>query len=226
MGTSMKAGGIAALVQAFCYVCGFAMIATILNPGNTEGWGDAQKLQFILERKGIIQLWNIIIYVLFGTALVVLAATLHGLLRRSSANLMSIATPFGLIWAGLVIASGMIANVGLETVAETYLQNVGEAVEAWRILGAVQDGLGGGVEFVGGVWVLLVSIASLRSGEHFPKALNLVGLFVGAAGILTIVPVFGDLGAVFGISQIIWFIYLAVVLLRGGNAQQVVVADS
>ena len=56
-----------------------------------------------------------------------------------------VATPFGFIWAGLVIASGMVANVGL--------------------------------------------------------------------------------GALFGLSQIVWFVFIGVILLRRKDAQQIVAAD-
>ena len=220
MNSGAKAGGIAALLQAFCYVCGFAMLATVMNPGSIEGWSQVQKLEFILEREAVFQFWNIIIYVIFGVALVVLAVILHRLLEGSSSLLMSIATPFGLIWSGLVIASGMVASVGVSTISEVYARNAEEAANSWSIIGAIQDGLGGGVEVVGGIWVLLVSVSSILSGTLFPKALNWIGLVVGIAGIATVVPALSGLGAVFGLAQIIWFVGVGVVLLRLDDTQQ------
>ena len=225
MNSGAKAGGIAALLQAFCYVCGFAMLATVMNPGSIEGWSQVQKLEFILEREAVFQFWNIIIYVVFGAALVVLAAILHRLLEGSSSLLMSIATPFGLIWSGLVIASGMVASIGVSAISEAYARNAEEAANSWSIIGTIQDGLGGGVEVVGGIWVLLVSISSILSGTLFPKALNWIGLVVGIAGIATVVPALSGLGAVFGLTQIIWFIGVGVVLLRVDDAQQCAAAD-
>ena len=62
------------------------------------------------------------------------------------------------------------------------------------------DGLGGGNEIVGGLWVLLVSWAALRAGG-LPRALNYLGLVIGVAGILTVVPALGELGAIFGLGQ-------------------------
>ena len=94
------------------------------------------------------------IYEIFGVALVVLAASLHRLLGRDKSLLMAIATPFGLIWPGLVIASGMVANLG-SAVSATYARSAEEAANAWATIGTVQDGIGGGVELVGGIWVLL-----------------------------------------------------------------------
>ena len=225
MNSGAKAGGIAALLQAFCYVCGFAMLATVMNPGSIEGWSQVQKLEFILEREAVFQFWNIIIYVIFGVALVVLVVILHRLLEGSSSLLMSIATPFGLIWSGLVIASGMVASIGVSAISETYARNAEEAANSWSIIGTIQDGLGGGVEVVGGIWVLLVSISSILSGTLLPKALNWIGLVVGIAGIATVVPALSDLGAVFGLTQIIWFVGVGVVLLRVDDAQQCAAGD-
>lgn len=218
MNSAAKSGGIASLIQALCYICGFAMLATAMNPGDAEGWTQIQKLEFILEREALFQLWNIIIYVVFGIALVVLAVVLHRLLEGPSSLLMAIATPFGLIWAGLVIASGMVASVGLSEMAELFARNPAEATSSWFIIGTVQDGLGGGVEIIGGLWVLLVSVSSLRSRVLLPTPVNLVGLVVGIAGIVTIVPALSSLGTVFGLAQIIWFIAVGVVLLRADDA--------
>jgi hypothetical protein len=73
--------------------------------------------------------------------------------------------------------------------------------------------LGGAVELPGGLWLLLVSWAAWRGGE-LPKGLNYLGLLVGAAGVLTAVPTLGELGAVFGLGSIVWFLWLGIVLLR------------
>jgi hypothetical protein len=214
MNQLQKAGGLAALIEAGCYLIGFAMLATAFNPGNTDAWSETQKLEFILGRKALFQIWTIIIYVVFGIALVVLAAALHQLLNGAAPELMSVATPFGLIWAGLVIASGMVSNVGLDMVAETYLLDVDQAVQAWSLISTVRDGLGGGVEIVGGVWVFLISLAALRGASALPRTLVYLGFVVGSAGVLTIIPALGWLGVVFGLSQIVWFVFVGVILLR------------
>ena len=224
MVTLQKAGGIAALVEALTYVVGFVVMATLLNPGNTEGWGPAQKLAFVLERKTIFQIWTTFIYVVFGVVLVVLAVALHDRLRTASAEFMNIATPFGLIWAGLVIASGMVASVGLEAVATLHSQDVAQAVTAWAAIAAIQDGLGGGVEIVGGLWVLMISAASFHSGA-LPRPLAYLGFVVGTAGVVTVVPSLGELGAVFGLGQILWFAWIGVYVLRRDDAQPAVPAD-
>jgi hypothetical protein len=196
-----------------------------MNPGNAENWTQLEKLGFILERQNLFIVWNTIIYVVFGIALVVLTAVLHRTLEHSASLMMSIASPFGFIWSGLVIASGMVATVGLSMVAQTYERTPQDAVVAWSIIGTVQDGIGGGVEIVGGIWVLLVSIAAIRGSTLFPKPLNWLGLVVGTAGVITVVPALSGFGAVFGLTQILWFIGVGVVLLRADDAQQCAAAD-
>jgi len=208
-----QVGGFAALLQAVCYIFGFVMLATVMNPGDIEGWTQVQKLQFVLERTGLFHLWNIVIYVVFGVALIVLTVVLHRYLQESDSLLLSITTPFGFIWAGLVIASGMISTVGLSAVSQVYTRSAEEATQLWTIVGVVQNGLGGGVEVVGGIWVLLLSWVSFRC-HRLPGALNWIGIVVGVTGIATIVPALSVLGAVFGLTQIVWFLGLGVVLLR------------
>ncbi len=213
-----KAGGIAALLEALVYVVGFTVMATLLNPGITESWGQAEKLSFVLERKAIFQGLTLFIYVVFGVALVVLTVALHERIKAKASALMQIATPFGLIWAGLVIASGMVASVGLEAVAKLHTQDATLAITAWTVIAAIQDGLGGGVEIVGGVWLLLVSVASLQF-KTFPKLLDYLGVVVGLAGVLTIAPPLRDLSAVFGVGQIFWFAAIGILMLRRNGAQ-------
>jgi hypothetical protein len=208
-----KIGGIAALLEALVYLVGFAVVATLFNPGDLEAWSQEQKLSYLLQRRSIFQTWNIFIYVVFGAILVVLTVALHERLRTKAGALISIATSFGLIWSGLVIASGMVASVGLEMVTKLYAQDAGQALAVWAAVGAVQDGLGGGVEIVGGLWILLVSAASYQT-HALPRLLCYLGFVVGLAGLLTVAPPLGELGAVFGLVGILWFAWIGVVMLQ------------
>ncbi len=208
-----KAGGIAALFEAVAYVIGFAVSFTVLSPGDGAVLSQSDKLAFLLGKQHIVQGLNVLIYVLFGAMLVVLACALHARLATKSPALLPVATSFALIWAGLVIASGMIANVGLEFVAPLFARDPQQAATVWLAIATVQNGVGGGVELVGGLWVLLISYAAWQSGA-LPRGLNGLGMLVGAAGVVTLVPGLSDVGAVFGLGQILWFIWLGVVLLR------------
>jgi hypothetical protein len=208
-----RAGGIAALVEASAYIVGFAVLATLLNPGIVEGWSSGEKLVFAIQNKLLIQVWMTFIYVVFGVLLVVLTVALHERLSKGAVGTMQVASAFGLIWAGLVIAGGMVAVVGLDLAAELHVKDAAQAASLWASVGAIQSGLGGGVEIVGGLWMGLLSIAALRSGR-LPAPLIYTGLAVSAAGVLTAVPGLSDIGAVFGIGQIVWFLWIGVTLLR------------
>ena len=215
-----KAGGVAAIIAALAYVLGFAAMATVLNPGDVSGWSQTEKLAYVLQRKSLFQLCNIGIYVVFGIALVLLAVALHERLKAKAHSLMQVATAFGLIWAGLVIASGMLASVGLEAVARLYLRDPAQAALAWLVIGTVQDALGGGMEVLGGLWLLAVSVAGLRR-QQLPTPLNWLGILIGLTGVLTIAPPLGELAAVFGLGQIVWFAWIGVQLLLRGERHEI-----
>ena len=76
------------------------------------------------------------------------------------------------------------------------------------------DGIGGGVEVLGGLWMLLISWVALKTGK-LSKALNYIGLVIGLAGIITVVPALGELGGmIFGLGQIVWFLWVGIIMLR------------
>lgn len=209
-----KVGGMAALVEALAYIVGFTLMFTVLMPPNADTLDAGERLAFMLGKLGVFQAWNLFIYVVFGVLLVLLSLALHERLEKREEALTRTATAFGLIWAGLVIAAGMIAITGMAAAAKLHGINPVQATALWQTVSAMQEGIGGGIELVGGLWVILVSWSALRQGA-FPRWLNYLGLFVGLAGVLTIIPPLKDLGALFGLGQIVWFAWLGVVLLRG-----------
>lgn len=206
-----RVGALGAAFCAFAYIVGFAAFGTILDPGRVDG--AAQRLVFALERKAQFQAIYVLVFMAFGIALVALAAALHERLAPDprARTLMPVATPVAMIWAGFVIAAGMIANIGLEAVAGLQARDPALALSTWTTLAVVQEGLGGGIELVGGVWMLLVGAASLRV-RAFARWLDGLAIVVGLAGILTVVPALKDLAAVFGLGQILWFLGTAVAL--------------
>ena len=104
-------------------------------------------------------------------------------------------------------------DIGAGAVIEVYGQNPAQAGSAWLSLNFVVDGLGGGNEIVGGLWVLLVSWAGLRAGG-LPRALNYLGVLVSLAGLVTVVPALGEVGAIFWLGSILWFVWLGIAMLR------------
>lgn len=211
MSNLQKMGGIAALIMATTYLVGFAVFFVFLNPGGPLD--PIERVAFLADKETIIYITMLFLYMVGGFNLVVLVQALHERLKIGSPALMQTSAVFGFIWAGIVLAAGMIYIIGLDTVIELYDKDPAQAASVWLAVGIVFEGLGGGTEIVGGFWALLISWTALRLRE-FPKALNSLGLVVGVAGIVTIVPALEDLTVVFGLGQIPWFIWLGIILLR------------
>ena len=209
---TQKIGGFAAFYLAAAYIIGLALFIGVLDyPGITD---PAQKAALLVEKQGVIFWTNLLMYVFFGLILIPLAFTLYDLLKSGAPALSRFATVVALIWAGSLIASGMISNAGIAPVVALYAKDPAQAALTWQTIETVASGIGNGNgEILGGVWSLLISLAALRVGT-LPKMLNYLGLLVGAVGIATILPGLTDLVGLFAISQAIWYIWLGVILLR------------
>lgn len=208
-----KTGGFAALYMALAHLTGIVIFIGVLDYINLTD--PAQKVALNVEKQMIIFSTNLLMYVFFGFALIALSLALYDRLKTGAPALMQFATATGLIWAGSLIASGMVANAGLATIVPLYAQDPAQAAITWQGIEAVAGGLGNANgEILGSAWTLFVSLAALRSGG-LPKRLNLLGVFVGAVGILTLIPALIDFTGIFGLGQILWFTWLGIVLLRG-----------
>jgi hypothetical protein len=153
-------------------------------------------------------------YVIFGVFLIVLALALYERLKTASPAIIRTATAIGIIWAGALIASSMVANADVAPVVALYGKDPAQAAMTWLAIESVANGLGGtNGEILGGLLTLLVSWAALQVNV-LPKGLNYLGILVGVVGIVSTVPGLSDLAGVFGMSQILWFVWLGIVLLR------------
>ena len=81
----------------------------------------------------------------------------------------------------------------------------------------VPEALVGRVEVVGGIWILLVTWAALLAGRH-PRALNYLGVVIGLAGVLTVVPALEVLGIGFRLGELVWVVWLGIVWFRGSRS--------
>ncbi|TVR74004.1 MAG: DUF4386 family protein [Sphaerobacteraceae bacterium] len=214
-------GGAAALLAAVTWLVGFVVFLGILAPAGyfDEGIDPAEKVAIIADNQAMVSLSYLVPFVVFGIVLIVLALALYNRLKGSLTATVQTATIVGLIWSGLVIASGMVANVGISRVVDLNDGDPALAGSVWLAVETVVLGLGGGNEVAGGVWVLLISWVALRARE-LPRALNYLGIVAGLAGIITVVPLLDVLGAVeafglvFGLGTLVWFIWLGIFLLR------------
>lgn len=91
------------------------------------------------------------------------------------------------------------------------------AATLWSAVDTVANGLGGGNEVLGGMWVLLVSIAALGA-RVFPRWVNVLGIVMGIAGLATVVPPLEPVGAVFGLGLVVWFVRIGMSLLAEARA--------
>lgn len=205
-------GGIAGIVAAITFIIGFIFFVTTLAPLVSGELTAVETVEFLQSNQTLFYVWNLIIYVLFGIVQAVLTLALYERLKSARPATAQITVVLGLVWSGLVIASGMVSNVGASTVINLYASDPALAGTIWTAVDTVSIGLGGGNEIVGGLWVLLVSWIALR--DVLPKALNYLGMIVGVAGIVTLVPALTEVGAIFGLGIIVWYIWVGIVLLR------------
>lgn len=211
-----KLAGISALSQALIYISAFIYFGAFWS--FPYDGSPLEKMTHLAENQFIFSLMYFLMYVVFGVFLAVLVVGMHERLKHINSPAISIGTIFGVIWVGLVIASGMISNIGLAHAIGMMDANPEKAFDVWTIVSLITESLGGGNELVGGLWVLLVSIAALKA-RIFSRALNYLGLLVGVVGIATVYPdeIFTEL---FGASQIIWFIWLGICLLSPIHANK------
>ena len=204
-----KIGGIAALYAGAAYVAGILGFLLVV------GWPDdpVQQVAVIIDNQVTQHILYVIVYQVWAFFLVVLTLALYERLKAGSPAIMQIVKAIGMIWATVVIASGMIFNIGMENVVNLYATDPAQATTVWLAISSVTNGIGGGNEIIGGLWMLLISWVALQAGG-LPKALNYLGIVVGLAGIISALPGLGEAGLIFGLLQIVWFIWLGIAMLR------------
>lgn len=202
--------GFSAIGQGLIYIFAFLYFGVFwVFP---YGESPSQIMLFMRDNQLSFSAITFFMYIVFGCLLAILVAGINQRLRWKQSILIQVATIFGCVWVGLVVASGMISNVGLDSVLALAIENPQKAIDAWSVINILVESLGGGNELIGGLWVLLLSVAAIRVQE-FSWPLNSLGIFVGSIGVLTIYPA-EILTEIFGVSQIVWFFWLGTVLLR------------
>ena len=206
-----RAGGIAALCLAASYIFGFGLFIGFIDRTGYDGpIGD---VAFVSDHLSLLSLAMIVLYPLAACALTVLVIAMNRRASQAIEGPMQIATAFGLIWAAILFASGMISLIGMNVVAETSADFPELAASSWIAIAVVQDALGGGNEFLGGLWMGMVSWLFLRQAL-ISKPLAWIGIALGLVGMASLVPALGEIVDLFGIGQIIWFAWLGASLIR------------
>ena len=212
-----RAGGVAALYLAAAYLVAMPYFLIVVNYESLVG--SAQKVAALVANQNSMYVMYLATYVVFGIVLAALALALWKRLAGSP-SIAAVGGAVGLIWACMLVASGLVFNYGATAVVDLYAKSPAQAVSAWQAIEPVAQGLGSAQgELLGGLWVLLVSVAALRTAA-LPTTLNWLGILIGTAGIASVIPVLLDAGYVFGLLQIVWFFWLGFVMLRTRASEQ------
>ncbi len=211
-----RIGGMAAVIHGAAYLVSIIFFVVLLSP--TLNADTDEYLAFVADNHVLMRASILIAYWLTGATVVILALALYERLKTSSPAMVPVATVFAIIWAGLCIGSANLMINDFGVVADLYGEDPAKAATVWSALEAVEIGIVSGNEIIGSLWVLLVSLAALRTGE-LAGGLNYLGIGLGAAGIFTsflsfVIPESKDLIMVFGLGMIVWSIWVGVIMLR------------
>ncbi|WP_411369140.1 hypothetical protein [Pseudidiomarina salilacus] len=204
-------GALAFFLMPVCYLGMFIIFGAVL--AIPQGADINERIGYVVAEQGLIQIAYLLGYLIFGVLLLVSVQAIHNRFLGVSRHLLNSASLFGFIWVVLMMCAGMIALVGMNTMIILYSKDPQAAAILFYSYTMVVNALGGGIELVGGMWVLLLSIVGLRS-HIFPRLLCWVGFLVGVFGVLTVFPSLPFIKEVFGLTQIVWFIWVGTVLCR------------
>jgi len=215
-----RSGAIGALVAAATWTFGIALFVTSLSDYTDNDATAIESVDFLVSHQTTLFVWYLVMFLVFGIAIIPLARTLHQRLAGVNRQLADIGAVFAYIWAGLMFATGMLHNIGITAVVDQEETNRDAAESLWLSISTVADGLGGGNELVGGMWILLVSLAAWGN-SRLPAGLNLLGIVSAVSALITLVPGLSDVGMVFGLGSIVWFAWTGIELLRNPTSELV-----
>ncbi|MGB3860102.1 MAG: hypothetical protein WBG89_03360 [Ornithinimicrobium sp.] len=211
----VRAGGISAQVVAGTYVIGFLAMAAYLMPrGLTSPIDDPSgSLDFLVNHQAEMAGWYFVLYLLGGVAMALVSLGVSERLRAAP-TLARIGAALGLIWSGMLVASGSIAMIGQHAAVELHTQDPDLAISTWVSVSVIQDALGGGVEVVGALWAAVVGFAALRT-RALSAGLGGLALGLAAVGMATVIPAASEAATdIFGLGLILWFTWLGLALGR------------
>ena len=206
-----KAGGASAWLMATTYLTALALHVTVLD---LSAFADPlDRTAQVVAHQGSFTAFVLVAYVAFAVWLVVFSLALHEEVGVGGPALAKVGTVFALVWATLLVGSGLVYKAGLAAVASLHATDPSGASALLRVVEVMHEGLGCSVEIPGGLWMILMGLAGLRSGRQSPN-LHRLGIFLGTCGILTVIPaIYVPSVAIFALGSIVWFAWWGGLLL-------------
>jgi len=203
--------GAAFIGMALCYITLFIIYGAILSTpveANT-----AEKIAYLIENKGLFNFTYVLGYVLFSCLLCFCVYVIGGLYRQVSQPAMAMATLFGYFWVVVLLCTGMVGISSHELLASYSTSNPAAADVTYYARNLLTESLGGGIEFIGGMWLLLFGAVSWRHGL-LSKSLSAFTLVKGVIGVATLFSAESVLRDLFGITGIVWFLWMGIVMIK------------
>lgn len=218
MKTTLKAGGIFAILAAATYLFAIVLAGTILAPMTDLSLGFEEYMAFLTGNQTLIFIWHFSMYIINGISLVYLALALYERMKDGAPVLARAATIFGFLWIALVFASGLITNFGLDTLVTLYAKDPAQAESLKLALETITLGLDSSDKLLGCLWVGLISLAGIRT-RTLPKVLAIFGMLISVVGLVgSTIPSLIAISYAFGVGVIFWWLFTGIVLLRAKPA--------
>ncbi|NVK57209.1 MAG: hypothetical protein HWE26_16530 [Alteromonadaceae bacterium] len=210
----LRCGAFAYFGMPLCYIGMFVIFGILLSVPQAADL--SQKIACIASQQSMLSVAYVLGYLIFGCLLLVAVQATQARLNVASSHLLDFASAFGFIWVVLMMCSGMLALVGLNTMVTLFSQGSTHAETLFYVYTTVVNGLGGVIELVGGIWVLGLSVCGLKT-KQLAKGLNYFGCLVGVLGICTLIQTVPGFKDAFGLCQILWFIFMGVALFKSNT---------
>jgi hypothetical protein len=203
--------GVAFIGMALCYITLFVIYGAVLSTPS-EG-GTAAKIAYLIANKAMFNFTYILGYVFFACLLCFCVYVTGRLSQKVSPAATAMTTLFGYFWVVVLLSTGMIGISSNELLANYSISNPAAADVIYYARILMTESLGGGIEFIGGVWLLLLGAISWRH-ELLSKYLTAFTLVKGAIGVATLFSAETLLRDLFGVTGILWFIWMGIALIK------------
>lgn len=213
--------GAAFIGMALCYIILFVIYGAVLS---TPEGGTAAKIAYLIENKALFNFTYVLGYVVFACLLCFCVYVIGRLFHRESQAAMAMTSLFGYFWVVVLLSTGMIGVSSHEILAIYSVSNpeAAEVIYHTRIL--MTESLGGGIEFIGGVWFVLLGIVSWRHKLH-SRSLAAFTLVKGTIGVATLFSAESLLRDLFGVTGILWFIWMGIVMIKKPTGTESIVGS-